>query len=98
MIQGRAIQPAPRRMERGFVHVSDAIVAHLRTAGGIRTLPELIAETDLPAQILRERLDLLEAAGLVWRRDLTMESDGLEVTEDCWWAPRVLFEPKGEVK
>ncbi|KFI30686.1 MULTISPECIES: hypothetical protein [Haematobacter] len=65
------------------------LLEHLRSVGGVRTLSELAEELGRDCTLLRADLDFLEAASLVWRRDMTWAPFGVELTEPCWWAPRV---------
>ncbi|OWJ78405.1 hypothetical protein [Haematobacter genomosp. 1] len=65
------------------------LLDHLRAVGGVRTMAELAAELGRDGVLLRADLDLLEAEGLVWRRDMTWAPFGVDLTEPCWWAPRV---------
>lgn len=88
------------RAAAGIAHLSALraqLLDHLRMAGGVRTFSELAAELGRDCSLLRTDLDLLEAAGLVWRREITWAPFGAEITETCWWAPRVPFpaQPEG---
>lgn len=62
-------------------------------------MPELLANTGRSDEpVLRADLDVLEADGLVWRRDMTWAPQGRTITETVWWAPQVAFPAKQEAR
>jgi len=72
-------------------HSAVRIVVSLRGHGAVRTLAEIWAEVARPTTELTETLERLERAGLIQRRDMTMDHG----TEPVWWAPRVVHQTEG---
>lgn len=66
---------------------SGDIVERLRDHGGVRTLREIAAELEVPAEDVAPVLVALEAVGFVYRRDMQLD----DWSGSVWWAPR--FDP-----